>query len=70
MPHTVLVSEPLFGLATAISPTYDPFPHFDQLGPLMTSSYQTSDVGEAFRPIVPPSLVTAAYGISWLYLAG
>ncbi|KAH9978001.1 mitochondrial 18 KDa protein-domain-containing protein [Lactifluus volemus] len=30
----------------------------------------TSDVGEAFRPIVPPSLVTAAYGISWLYLAG
>ncbi|KAI0003042.1 mitochondrial 18 KDa protein-domain-containing protein [Russula compacta] len=30
----------------------------------------TSDVGEAFRPIVPPSIVTAAYGISWLYLAG
>jgi len=30
----------------------------------------TSDVGEAFRPVVPPSLVTAAYGISWLYLAG
>lgn len=31
---------------------------------------QTSDVGEAFRPIVPPALVTAAYGISWLYLGG
>jgi len=30
----------------------------------------TSDVGEAFRPIVPPSIVTAAYGISWLYLVG
>ncbi|KAJ3486189.1 hypothetical protein NLI96_g4427 [Meripilus lineatus] len=30
----------------------------------------TSDVGEAFRPIVPPAVVTAAYGISWLYLAG
>lgn len=28
----------------------------------------TSDVGEAFRPIVPPAIVTAAYGISWLYL--
>ncbi|THH33758.1 hypothetical protein EUX98_g363 [Antrodiella citrinella] len=30
----------------------------------------TSDVGEAFRPVVPPAIVTAAYGISWLYLAG
>ncbi|KAI0269193.1 mitochondrial 18 KDa protein-domain-containing protein [Gloeopeniophorella convolvens] len=30
----------------------------------------TSDVGEAFRPIVPPAVVRAAYGISWLYLAG
>jgi len=30
----------------------------------------TSDVGEAFRPIVPPLLVTAAYGISWIYLLG
>lgn len=28
----------------------------------------TSDVGEAFRPIVPPAIVSAAYGISWLYL--
>ncbi|KAI8885587.1 hypothetical protein K501DRAFT_215565 [Backusella circina FSU 941] len=28
----------------------------------------TSDVGEAFRPIVPPLIVTAAYGISWAYL--
>ncbi|KAF8918482.1 mitochondrial 18kDa protein [Mucidula mucida] len=31
---------------------------------------QTSDVGEAFRPVVPPWVVTAAYGVSWLYLAG
>ncbi|KAF8974658.1 mitochondrial 18 KDa protein-domain-containing protein [Flammula alnicola] len=30
----------------------------------------TSDVGEAFRPVVPPWVVTAAYGISWLYLSG
>ncbi|KAI0047313.1 hypothetical protein FA95DRAFT_1559276 [Auriscalpium vulgare] len=30
----------------------------------------TSDVGEAFRPIVPPAMVRAAYGVSWLYLAG
>ena len=28
----------------------------------------TSDLGEAFRPIVNPQLVQAAYGISWLYL--
>jgi len=27
-------------------------------------------VGEAFRPVVSPRIVTAAYGISWLYLAG
>ncbi|KAI0728780.1 mitochondrial 18 KDa protein-domain-containing protein [Fomitopsis betulina] len=30
----------------------------------------TSDIGEAFRPVVPPAIVTAAYGISWLYLGG
>ncbi|KAF8607642.1 hypothetical protein BDV93DRAFT_519667 [Ceratobasidium sp. AG-I] len=30
----------------------------------------TSDIGEAFRPVVPPAIVTAAYGISWAYLAG
>jgi len=30
----------------------------------------TSDVGEAFRPVVSPHIVTAAYGISWIYLAG
>lgn len=28
----------------------------------------TSDVGEAFRPIAHPAIVTAAYGISWAYL--
>jgi hypothetical protein len=31
---------------------------------------KTSDVGEAFRPVVPPWAVTAAYGVSWIYLAG
>ncbi|KAG8715428.1 hypothetical protein FRC11_004207 [Ceratobasidium sp. 423] len=30
----------------------------------------TSDIGEAFRPVVPPIVVTAAYGVSWAYLAG
>ncbi|KAI0370185.1 hypothetical protein BV20DRAFT_1052529 [Pilatotrama ljubarskyi] len=30
----------------------------------------TSDVGEAFRPVVHPAIVTAAYGVSWLYLVG
>ncbi|KAG8956572.1 hypothetical protein FRC04_000050 [Tulasnella sp. 424] len=28
----------------------------------------TSDIGEAFRPVVPPWLVTGGYAISWLYL--
>ncbi|KXN87936.1 Mitochondrial fission process protein 1 [Leucoagaricus sp. SymC.cos] len=30
----------------------------------------TSDIGEAFRPVVPPWIVTAAYGVSWLYISG
>ncbi|KAG7097256.1 hypothetical protein E1B28_004622 [Marasmius oreades] len=30
----------------------------------------TSDVGEAFRPVVPPWAVAAAYGVSWIYLSG
>jgi fission process protein 1 len=30
----------------------------------------TSDVGEAFRPIVAPWVVRAGYGVSWAYLAG
>ena len=30
----------------------------------------TSDIGEAFRPVVPPSIVTAGYAISWAYLIG
>ncbi|KAI8060803.1 mitochondrial 18 KDa protein-domain-containing protein [Gongronella butleri] len=30
----------------------------------------TSEVGEAFRPIVRPALVTAAYGVSWAYILG
>ncbi|KAG5352536.1 hypothetical protein C0989_001849 [Termitomyces sp. Mn162] len=35
-----------------------------------TTNSDTSDIGEAFRPVVPPWVVTAAYGVSWLYLAG
>ena len=27
-------------------------------------------MGEAFRPIVPPAIVTTAYAVSWLYLSG
>lgn len=30
----------------------------------------TSDIGESFRPVAHPRLVTAAYGVSWLYLIG
>lgn len=30
----------------------------------------TSDIGEAFRPVVPPSIVTAGYAVSWMYLIG
>ncbi|KAF8511183.1 mitochondrial 18 KDa protein-domain-containing protein [Gautieria morchelliformis] len=30
----------------------------------------TSDVGEAFRPVVSPRVVAAAYGVSWAYLVG
>ena len=44
---------------------FDPRPMCSEL-----NCFQTSDVGEAFRPVVPPLVVTAAYGISWLYLAG
>ncbi|KAJ7591353.1 mitochondrial 18 KDa protein-domain-containing protein [Mycena floridula] len=37
-----------------------------------TSRYiaYTSDVGEAFRPVVSPWIVTAAYAVSWMYLTG
>jgi len=30
----------------------------------------TSDVGEAFRPVIAPWVVAAAYAVSWTYLAG
>lgn len=30
----------------------------------------TSDIGEAFRPLMNPAVVTAAYGISWAYIVG
>ena len=44
-----------------------------RLGRLVKSTARylayTSDVGEAFRPIVNPWVVQAAYGISWAYVA-
>jgi mitochondrial fission process protein 1 len=30
----------------------------------------TSEVGEAFRPVVNQTLVTGAYAVSWLYILG
>ena len=30
----------------------------------------TSDIGESFRPIAHPYLVSGAYAVSWLYLVG
>lgn len=30
----------------------------------------TSEVGEAFRPVAHPRIVTTAYGISWAYIVG
>ncbi|KAK9430999.1 mitochondrial 18 KDa protein-domain-containing protein [Lipomyces doorenjongii] len=30
----------------------------------------TSDIGESFRPVVNPVVVSAAYGISWSYVLG
>ncbi|KXL44644.1 hypothetical protein M433DRAFT_155579 [Acidomyces richmondensis BFW] len=30
----------------------------------------TSDIGESFRPVAHPRLVSAAYGISWAYILG
>ncbi|KAL7272442.1 hypothetical protein RUND412_004757 [Rhizina undulata] len=30
----------------------------------------SSDIGESFRPVAHPNWIRAAYGISWLYLAG
>lgn len=35
-----------------------------------TTLIEASDVGEAFRPVISPALVRAAYGISWAYLIG
>jgi fission process protein 1 len=48
-----------------VSATFLPLVH-----PHTLEELQTSDIGEAFRPVVPPWVVTAAYGVSWLYLSG
>lgn len=37
---------------------------------LWASSDLLAVVGEAFRPVAHPMLVTAAYAVSWTYLAG
>ncbi|GAA5911301.1 hypothetical protein JCM5296_004796 [Sporobolomyces johnsonii] len=45
-----------------------------RLRPVLISSTRylaySSDVGESFRPVVAPKVVTAAYGISWAYVFG
>lgn len=40
------------------------------LANLARYSAYTSDIGESFRPIAHPRLVTAAYGVSWAYVIG
>eukprot|EP01089_Gocevia_fonbrunei_P016896 TRINITY_DN5348_c0_g1_i1.p1 TRINITY_DN5348_c0_g1~~TRINITY_DN5348_c0_g1_i1.p1 ORF type:complete len:212 (-),score=31.00 TRINITY_DN5348_c0_g1_i1:29-664(-) len=39
---------------------------------LTTARYvaYSSDVGEAFRPVVPPIIVTGCYALSWVYVLG
>ena len=45
-----------------------------RLRTLLTSATRyiaySSEVGEAFRPLARPAIVTAAYGISWAYIFG
>ncbi|GAA5849322.1 hypothetical protein JCM8547_006514 [Rhodosporidiobolus lusitaniae] len=45
-----------------------------RLRPVLISSSRylaySSDVGESFRPVVAPRVVTAAYGLSWAYVGG
>lgn len=49
------------------------FGYIGRLGRLVKSTARylayTSDIGEAFRPIVKPWVVKAAYGVSWAYVA-
>jgi len=40
------------------------------LGQSVRYAAYTSDVGESFRPVVHPRIVTCTYGISWLYVLG
>ena len=46
----------------------------NRLRTIFTSAHRyvayTSDIGESFRPVAHPRLVTAAYGISWMYILG
>ncbi|GAA5890052.1 hypothetical protein JCM6882_009212 [Rhodosporidiobolus microsporus] len=48
--------------------------YLQRIRPVLISSSRylaySSDVGESFRPVVAPRAVTAAYGISWLYVGG
>lgn len=45
-----------------------------RLRSLLTSATRyiaySSEVGEAFRPLARPAIVTAAYGLSWAYIFG
>jgi fission process protein 1 len=41
-----------------------------RLIPLWRYAAYTSDIGEAFRPVAHPHLVTASYAMSWCYVAG
>jgi len=40
------------------------------LARLMRYTAYTSDIGESFRPLAHPRIVTASYGISWAYVIG
>ncbi|GAA5974485.1 hypothetical protein JCM11641_003248 [Rhodosporidiobolus odoratus] len=48
--------------------------YLQRLRPVLITSSRylaySSDVGESFRPVVAPTAVKAAYGISWAYVAG
>jgi len=44
--------------------------YFRYLTNVARYSAYTSDVGESFRPIIHPRLVTASYAISWAYVIG
>lgn len=48
--------------------------YLGRLRPVLISSSRylaySSDVGESFRPVVAPRVVTGAYALSWTYVTG